>query len=61
VLRLYETDGKDTEVTLSFAKTIRKAVVTSLIEEGAREIPVSGRTLTYKLGHHAIETLKIYW
>ena len=61
VLRLYETDGKDTEVTLTFGKTIRKAFVTSLIEEGAKEIPAAGRTLRYKLGHNAIETLKIYW
>jgi len=61
VVRLYETDGKDTEVTLTFAKPIKKAFITSLIEEGAKEIPVAGRRLTYKVGHHAIETLKIYW
>ncbi|MBN8854256.1 MAG: hypothetical protein BGO55_07660 [Sphingobacteriales bacterium 50-39] len=61
VVRLYETDGKDTEVTLTFGRPIKKAFVTSLIEEGAKEIPVAGRQLTYKLGHNAIETLRIYW
>ncbi|MBS1602886.1 MAG: alpha-mannosidase [Bacteroidetes bacterium] len=61
VLRMYETDGKDVDVTLTFRRAIRKAYLTSLTEEGAKEIPVSGHQLKYKLGHHAIETLKIYW
>lgn len=61
VLRLYERDGKAVEATLTFRKPIKKAFVTSLIEEGAKEIPVSGRQLKYSLGPYAIETLKIYW
>ncbi|HEY4208281.1 MAG TPA: glycosyl hydrolase-related protein, partial [Puia sp.] len=61
IVRLYETDGKDTEVTLTFKKAIKKAYSTSLIEDGAKEIPAAGRQLTYKVGHNGIETLKIYW
>ncbi|HVU94463.1 MAG TPA: glycosyl hydrolase-related protein [Puia sp.] len=61
VIRMYETDGKDVEVTLTFRKAIRKAYSTSLTEEGMKEIPVSGHQLKYRLGHHAIETVKIYW
>jgi alpha-mannosidase len=61
VLRMDETDGKDVEVTLTFRKAIRKAYSTSLTEEGMKEIPVSGHQLKYRLGHHAIETVKIYW
>ncbi|MDO6432201.1 glycosyl hydrolase-related protein [Flavitalea sp. BT771] len=61
VLRMYETEGKDVEVTLIFHKEVRKAYRTSLIEDGAKEIPVMGRQIKYRMGHNAIETLKIYW
>jgi alpha-mannosidase len=58
-LRLYEMEGKDTDVTISFPFKISKAWKTDMIEENPVEIPVSNNSLVLSIGHNAIETYKI--
>lgn len=59
IIRLYEMEGKDTEVTVTFPFKIAKAWVTDMIEESPKEIPVTNNTLVLKIGHNAIETFKV--
>jgi alpha-mannosidase len=59
VIRLYEMEGKDTEVTVTFPFKIGRAWITDMIEENPKEIPVVNNTLVLKIGHNAIETYKI--
>jgi alpha-mannosidase len=59
VIRLYEMEGRDTEVTVTFPFKIGKAWVTDMIEEGAKEIPVVNNSLVLKIGHNAIETFRV--
>ena len=58
-LRLYEMEGKDTEVTVSFPFKINKAWKTDMIEENPVEIPVTNNSMVLRIGHNAIETYKI--
>lgn len=59
VMRLYEMEGRDTQVTITFPFTIKKAWKTDMIEEGPKEIPVANNSLVLTIGHNAIETYKI--
>ncbi len=60
VVRLYDMIGKDTQFDLSSFKEIDKAVHTNLIEEGNKKLQVSDDKLPFKLGHHSIETFKLF-
>ena len=59
IVRLYEMEGKDTQLTVSFPFKISKAWKTDMIEENPVEIPVVNNTLVLTIGHNAIETFKI--
>ncbi len=59
IIRLYEMEGRDTEVRVTFPFKVAKAWVTDMIEENPREIQISGNTLVLKIGHNAIETFKV--
>jgi alpha-mannosidase len=59
IIRLYEMEGQDTEVTVTFPFRLSKAWITDMIEETPREITVSGNSLVLKIGHNAIETFKV--
>ena len=61
ILRLVEMEGRDKKVTVTLPFAIRKAVKCSMIEEEQETLPLSGQTLEFALGHHAIETYKIYY
>lgn len=61
ILRIAEMEGRDKKVALTLPLTIRKAVKCSMIEEEQETLPLSGQTLELSLGHHAIETYKLYY
>jgi len=55
ILRCYEIEGADAEVSFSIEKAGTALFKTDMIEEN----PVKITTPTVKIGHHAIETFKI--
>jgi alpha-mannosidase len=59
LLRLYETSGKDTKVTIRVAETLKGAKETDLLENETLEIPVKDRTIEVPISKHEIKTLKI--
>ncbi len=59
IIRMYEMEGKDTKVTVTFPFQVKKAWKTDMIEENPVEIPVVNNSLVLTVGHHAIETYKI--
>jgi alpha-mannosidase len=61
IVRCYDMEGKDSEAKISLFKPFQKAEQTNLIEEEGKTIPGDGSSLGFKVGHHAIETLKLYF
>ena len=59
VVRCYDVEGKDVEAKISVFKPFRTAEKTNMIEEDGKLIPGAGTTLGLKVGHHAIETIKL--
>ncbi len=56
VLRLYDTEGKDTEGTVTFARPLARVRVASIIEDPGADVPHTGAQIPLRIGHHAIET-----
>jgi alpha-mannosidase len=59
IVRCYDIEGKNSEVTLKMFKSHAAAERTNIIEEEGQPVPVDGNTVKLNIGHHAIETLKI--
>jgi len=60
ILRVYDIEGKDTETAVELLTPVKKAERTNLIEEEGIELkPRKGR-LVLLVGHHAVETLKLF-
>jgi len=59
VVRFYEAEGRDADLRLLSFAPITKAELVNMIEEEGRDILVQKSGLGLKIGHHAIETLKI--
>jgi alpha-mannosidase len=59
IVRCYDIEGKDSEAKINLFRPFQKAELTNLIEEEGRVIPGSGNSLSLKVGHHAIETIKL--
>jgi len=59
VLRCYETDGKDTDVTITFFKSLTSAIHTNIIEEDEEDVKLENGQLKFRIGHNAIETFKL--
>ena len=59
IIRLVDTSGEDQDVSLYRFKDFARAMHTNLIESDQQPIPVKGKSLSFKLGHHAIETIKV--
>ena len=58
-IRCYETDGKDTDVTLTFFKSLKSAELTNIIEQDGKEVKLKDGQLLFHIGHNAIETFKL--
>jgi alpha-mannosidase len=60
ILRIYDIEGKDGETEVRLPVAVKGAVRTNIIEEeGAALKPRKGR-LVLPVGHHAVETLKLF-
>ena len=59
ILRCYETDGKDTNVTLTFFKSLKSAEHTNIIELKGEKVNLKNGQLKFHIGHHAIETFRL--
>jgi len=60
IVRLYDIEGRDTEVDLNTAFALAKAEQVNIIEEEGRPLPCGTKSLKIKLGHQSIETLKLW-
>ena len=61
ILRLVEMEGVDKEVNIALPFPVKRAVRCSAIEEEQSPLPVSGSTICLPIGHHAIETYKLFY
>jgi alpha-mannosidase len=59
ILRFYEASGKDVKAVISADMALKTVWKTNLMEQGATEMPTSGRDIEVSISRHAIETLKI--
>lgn len=59
IIRLTEMEGKDKDVQIVLPVEAKKVIRTNLIEDEEETLPVKGKTITLKLGHHSIETFKL--
>ena len=59
IVRLYETSGLDTEVTVGFARPIKGLWKTDIIEQNPQGINAHDNSFKIKIGHNAIETFKV--
>jgi len=59
-IRCYDIEGKDTDVQLNFFFPVGKAELINIIEEEGRSLPAPKNNLQLKVGHHPIETLKLW-
>ncbi len=59
VVRLWETSGKPTDVTLTLCRPIRRAEETDLIEDRVGPAESEGAKLTFRIGAHEIKTFRV--
>jgi alpha-mannosidase len=59
ILRCYETDGTDTDATITFFRPFKSAEQTNIIEEEGKEIKLRKGQLKIHIGHNAVETYKL--
>ena len=59
VLRFYEIEGQDTPAVFNSFVPFSSGEWTNIIEEEGRSMPVKGQSFDIKVGHYAIETLKL--
>ncbi|OGD10521.1 MAG: hypothetical protein A2Y86_08705, partial [Candidatus Aminicenantes bacterium RBG_13_62_12] len=60
IVRLYDIEGKDAEVDLTSAFALAKVEHVNIIEEEGKPLPCRTKSVKLRLGHHAIETLKLW-
>jgi alpha-mannosidase len=60
IVRLYDIEGKDAEVHLTSAFALAKVEHVNIIEEEGKPLPCRMKSVKLRLGHHAIETLKLW-
>jgi len=59
VVRCYDMEGRDSDLKLEFFVPIEKAETVNMIEEEGKGIQSRPDGLSLKVGHHAIETVKV--
>lgn len=60
IVRCYDIEGKDIEAKIYLSDSFQKAELTNIIEEEGKPVPGTGKILDLKVGHHAIETIKLF-
>jgi hypothetical protein len=59
VARVYDIEGKDSQAVIKLFKKIKSAEKTNLIEENGRPLSVANGVAELRVGHNAIETVKL--
>jgi alpha-mannosidase len=59
IVRCYDMEGIDADAKITLFKPFQTAELTNMIEEGGKTIPGSGNSLGFRVGHQAIETIKL--
>lgn len=59
VLRFFETEGKNTNVQFTFAKQVKSAEITNLLEEKENDTPIDGNKVMLNVKPFEILTLKV--
>jgi alpha-mannosidase len=59
IVRLYDIEGKDADVRLDSAFPLACAERVNIIEEEGTPLPCQIKNVKIRLGHHAIETVKL--
>jgi alpha-mannosidase len=59
VVRMFDLKGEDRNINLSHTFSFQKGVRTNLIEEDIRELKMKKKNTDIRIGHHAIETVKL--
>lgn len=59
IVRMFDLKGENRSVHLYHDFNFNHAIGTNLIEEDIREIPMESNKTNIRLGHHAIETIKL--
>ncbi|MFC2123582.1 glycosyl hydrolase-related protein [Bacteroidota bacterium] len=60
IIRVYDLSGEDSDIRISSFTDIESMIPTNIIEEeNGSEKKVDGNQINLKLGHHAIETIKL--
>ena len=60
VLRVYDMEGKDAEGAVQFMMPLARVRAASIIEDDGVEVAHTGARIPLRIGHHAIETYKLY-
>jgi len=60
IVRLYDIEGKDGEVESRLFVPAARADLVNMIEEEGRPLAIRDGAIRLKVGHHAIETIKIF-
>jgi alpha-mannosidase len=60
IVRCYDIEGKDSDAKISLSSPYQKAELTNMIEEEGELIPGNGNSLGLRVGHNAIETIKLF-
>jgi alpha-mannosidase len=59
IVRFYEIEGRPAELELQTAFPMSRAEAVNIIEEEPKPLPLAEKALKLRLGHHAIETVKL--
>jgi alpha-mannosidase len=59
VLRVYDIEGKDAEPTVRLFVRLKAAEKTNMIEQEGTPLQPGKNGLTFRVGHHAVETIRI--
>jgi alpha-mannosidase len=59
ILRVYETSGEDTNVTIRLAETLKDAMETDLMEKEVSRISIKEKTIETSISKHEIKTMKM--
>ena len=59
VVRMFDLKGENRQVNLNYDFNFKNAVSISLIEENIQDIQSKKNQTNIKIGHHAIETVKL--
>ena len=61
IYQWYESEGKETEATLTLPETPKKVVKSNFIEEDGTPVSFNGNVVKIKTGKNSVVTLKVYY